>query len=134
MFRKMTSVLAAAVAIGIACIPAEALARGHGGGGGGGGFHGGGFHAGGFRAGGFAGMSAGMAHPRALGAFPGGGPRIAGLHHVGHLHRRHFRGFGFVGPYGYWDDPYYYGDDDCYQLRHVLTRHGWRWRRVDICG
>lgn len=131
MFRKITLVLAAVAAIGIACVPADALARGHGGGGG---FHGGGFHGGGFRAGGFGRMSAGMARPMTLGTFAGGGLRVAGMHHVGHFHHRHFRSFGFVGPYGYWDDPYYYGDDDCYQLRHVPTRHGWRWRRVNICG
>jgi hypothetical protein len=47
------------------------------------------------------------------------------------------RGFGFFGPYAYGDYPYYYGDDDeggCYLVaRRVLTRYGWRSRRVEIC-
>ncbi len=30
------------------------------------------------------------------------------------------------------DYPYYY--DDCYQLRHLPTRYGWRWVRVNVCG
>jgi hypothetical protein len=69
------------------------------------------------------------------------GMHIAGLHHGpffhhGHFfhHRHHFRRFaiGFIGPYSYYDYPYYY--DDCYQLRHVPTRYGWRWVRVNVCG
>jgi hypothetical protein len=47
------------------------------------------------------------------------------------------RGFGFFGPYAYGDYPYYYGDDyegGCYLVaRRVLTRYGWRSRRVEIC-
>src|ERR1700674_3099784 len=47
------------------------------------------------------------------------------------------RGFGFSGPYAYGDYPYYYGDDyegGCYLIaRRVLTRYGWRSRRVEIC-
>jgi len=65
---------------------------------------------------------------------------IAGLHHGpffhhGHFfhHRHHFRRFaiGFSGPDSYYDYPYYY--DDCYQLRQVPTRYGWRWVRVNVC-
>jgi hypothetical protein len=47
------------------------------------------------------------------------------------------RGFGFFGPYAYGGYPYYYGDDyegGCYLVaRRVLTRYGWRGRRVEIC-
>jgi hypothetical protein len=47
------------------------------------------------------------------------------------------RGFGSFGPYAYGDYPYYYGDDyegGCYLVaRRVLTRYGWRSRRVEIC-
>jgi hypothetical protein len=34
---------------------------------------------------------------------------------------------------GYYND-YAYGYDDCYQLRRVHTRYGWRLRRIDVCG
>lgn len=54
-------------------------------------------------------------------------------------HHHHGRSFAFgVVPFGYYDD--YYNDyaydynDDCYQLRRVHTRYGWRWRRIDVCG
>jgi hypothetical protein len=56
-------------------------------------------------------------------------------------------GLGFAAPYAYygWGYPYgYYGypygyssyyDDGCYLTRRrVHTRHGWRWRRVEVCG
>jgi hypothetical protein len=47
------------------------------------------------------------------------------------------RGFGFFGPYAYGDYPYYYGDDHeggCHLVtRRVLTRYGWRSRRIEIC-
>jgi hypothetical protein len=83
----------------------SAFARG-GGGGHGGGFHGGGFHGGGFRGAGFG----------------------LGL------------GLGLYAPYGY-GYPYYgysgdYDDEGgCYLVRQrVHTRHGWRIRRVEICG
>jgi hypothetical protein len=75
--------------------------------GGGGGHGGGGFHGGGggFHAGGFHGGGFG---------FRGGGFRG--------------RGFGFFGPYG---DDY---EGDCYLVaRRVVTRYGWRSRRVEIC-
>ena len=48
-------------------------------------------------------------------------------------------GFGYFGPYIYGDYPYdyggYYGDDGgCYLVtRRVLTRYGWRRRRVEVC-
>ena len=47
------------------------------------------------------------------------------------------RAFGSFGPYAYGDYPYYYGND--YEAaanlvaRRVLTRYGWRSRRVEIC-
>jgi hypothetical protein len=47
------------------------------------------------------------------------------------------RAFGSFGPYAYGDYPYYYGDDyegGCYLVaRRVLTRYGWRSRRVESC-
>jgi hypothetical protein len=109
--NKIISIVALAV-IGLAS-PTGAFARGGGGGHGGGGIHGGegGFHAGGggFHGGGF--------------GFRGGGFRG--------------RGFGFFGPYGYGDYPYYYGgnyEGGCYLVtRRVLTRYGWRGRRVEVC-
>jgi hypothetical protein len=75
-------------------------------GGGGGGGGGGGFHGGGFRGGGFRG-----------GGFGYGG---------------YYGGYGY--PYGYGG---YYDDEDvggCYLVRQrVMTRYGWRIRRVQIC-
>jgi hypothetical protein len=74
---------------------------------GGGGFHGGGgFRGGGFRGGGFRGAGLGL-----------------GL------------GLGLY-PYGYYGGYYpYYGDEGvCYAVRRrVLTRYGWRIRRVSVC-
>jgi hypothetical protein len=79
----------------------------HGGGGHGGGGHGGGgFHGGGFRAGGFRGGGVGFG----------------------------YWGLGYDYPYGYGG---YYDVDEttCYVARQrVMTRHGWRIRRVDVCG
>jgi hypothetical protein len=70
----------------------------------GGGGHGGGFHGGGFRGGGF-------------GAFGLYGPYAYG-------------GYGY--PYGY--GGYYYDDGGCYLVRQrVMTRYGWRLRRVQVC-
>lgn len=47
------------------------------------------------------------------------------------------RAFGSFGPYAYGDYPYYFGDDyegGCYLVaRRVLTRYGWRSRRVESC-
>jgi hypothetical protein len=64
----------------------------------------------------------------------GGGGGHGGFHGGG------FRGGGFgwgLGGYGY---PYGYGgyyDDDggCYLVRQrVMTRYGWRLRRIQVCG
>jgi hypothetical protein len=54
---------------------------------------------------------------------------------LGGFHRHGFVGFGF-GPYAYDPYPYYYDDDDgCYLVRRrVMTPHGWRIRRVTVCG
>jgi hypothetical protein len=64
-------------------------------------------------------------------AFHGGGHGGFGGGFHGGFHGRSFGpGFGFY-PY-YWDD---YGYDyECYQLRHVRTPHGLRWRRVWVCS
>jgi uncharacterized membrane protein len=46
------------------------------------------------------------------------------------------RGFGFYD-YGYYPYDYgtYYSDEGCYLVRRrVKTRHGWRIRRVAVCG
>jgi hypothetical protein len=72
----------------------------------GGGHGGGGFHGGGFRRGGF----------------PGGGFGFG------------YWGLGYGYPYGYGG---YYDIDEttCYVARRrVMTRHGWRIRRVDVCS
>src|SRR6266702_5543121 len=95
-----------ALSVALVALPESSVAQRGGFHGGGGGFHagGGGFHGGGF-------------------GFRAGGFRG--------------RGFGFFGPYAYGDYPYYYGDDyegGCYLVaRRVLTRYGWRSRRVEIC-
>jgi hypothetical protein len=117
MLRKLTIALAAAAAV-VFFVPHAASARGGGFGGGHGGgfggFHGGGFHGGGFHGGGF-----------------------------------HHHGFGFAvglglgvpyGYYGYPDEPSYvyddgYSDGDCYLVRRrVMTRHGRRWRTLQVCN
>jgi hypothetical protein len=90
----------------------SALARGGGGRGGGGfggggrGFGGGGFRGGGFRGGGFRGAGFGL-----------------GL------------GLGLYPYYGYGGYYPYYGDEGvCYTVRQrVMTRYGWRIRRVSVC-
>jgi hypothetical protein len=150
MLRKMMIALMATVALGVFA-PGSASARGGGFGGGhggfgGGGFHGGGFggfHGGGFHGGGFGGWHGGVA------GFHGGGPHFVGGFHPG-FHRHFFiAGAGYV-PYGYYDDtyPYYdypdqvYYDDgggyveqsSCTLVHHrVHTRHGWRYRTVQVC-
>ncbi len=61
--------------------------------------------------------------------------RMGGMDHD-HGDRDHDgRGFAF-GFYPGYDYGYYdYGyDDGCYQARRVLTRYGWRWRRVWVCN
>ena len=59
------------------------------------------------------------------------------FHHGGGWHGGGFGGFGWgYGPWGYpYDDGYpaFYGRG-CYEVRQrVLTRYGWRIRRVSIC-
>ena len=109
--NKIISIVALAT-IGLSS-PTGAFARGGGGGHGGGGFHGGG---GGFQAGGS--------------SFHGGGFGFRGDGFRG-------RGFGYFGPYAYDDYPYYYAGDyesGCYPAtQRVLTRYGWRSRRVEVC-
>lgn len=85
----------------------SALARG-GGGHGGGGHGGGGFRGGGFRGGGFRGAGFG------LGLYP----------------------YGYYGGYYPYAGYYPYEGDEgvCYAVRRrVMTRYGWRTRRVSIC-
>jgi hypothetical protein len=101
------SIGASAVLLGASTT--SALARGgHGGGGGGHGFGGGGFRGGGFRGGGFRGAGIGLG---------------LGL------------GYGYYGydyPYGY--GGYYADEGACYVVRQrVMTRYGWRIRRVAVC-
>ena len=90
----------------------SALARGGGGGrgfgGGGHGFGGRGFRGGGFRGGGFRGAGFGLGLGLGYGAYP----------------------------YGYYDGYYPYVEDEsvCYVARRrVMTRYGWRIRRVSVC-
>jgi hypothetical protein len=95
-----------------------AFARGGGGGGHGGGGGGHGFGGGGHGFGGH--------------GFGGGG------HGFGGFHGRGFRGGGFgFGFYpGFYDDyyPYYEDQTACYVVRQrVMTRRGWRVRRVEVC-
>jgi hypothetical protein len=67
---------------------------------------------------------------------PGGDRRVSGgnfdrgnFHH--HRHHRNFA-FGFYDG-GYYNDYAYDYEADCYRLRHVHTRAGWRWRRIYVC-
>jgi hypothetical protein len=127
MLRKTILALMAVAAIGIGST-SDVSARGGGGGGGG---HGGGGHGGGFGGGG--GFHGGGGFGRG-GGFGGGGRGFGGGFHRG------FGGYGggYYGDYGY---PYgyggYYGDDDeggCYLVRRrVMTRYGWRIRRMQVC-
>jgi len=70
----------------------------------------------------------------AKGGHSGGG----GFRGGGGFHSGGFRGGGFgLGVYpGYYDGYYpYYGDEGvCYVVRQrVMTRYGWRIRRVNVC-
>ena len=71
-------------------------------------------------------------------AFNGGGQVRTGQVDCGYYRRPGVR-YGFVpGPsyYGgdYYDDtPYYYGDDECYQLQPVQTPYGVQYQRVWVC-
>jgi hypothetical protein len=153
MLRKMMIALMATVALGVLA-PDAASARGGGfGGGGHGGFGGGGLHGGGFagfHGGGFGGSHGGVAAFHGAPIMGGvaafhGGPHVVGDFHRG-FHRHFFiAGAGYV-PYGYYDDSYsdypdqvYYDDGNveessCMAVRHrVHTRHGWRYRTVQVC-
>jgi hypothetical protein len=102
---KFTKVLGI-VALALVINVGAAEAAGHGGHGGGG--HGGGWHGG--HGGGFGGGGFGFG----IGGFgyPYGG------------------GYGY--PYGYAG---YYEDGGCYLVRQrVMTRYGWRLRRVQVCN
>ena len=73
-----------------------------------------------------------------------GGFHGGGFHH-GFYGRGFGWGLGFGAPYAYgWGYPYGYGypyayggyadDGGCYLVRRrIHTRHGWRWRRVEVC-
>ena len=77
-------------------------------------------------------------------AFARGGHGGGGFHGGGHggggFHGGGFRGGGFGAYYGGYGYPYgyggyYYNDGGCYLVRQrVLTRYGWRLRRVQVCG
>ena len=130
MLHKTIIALLAIAAVGMVS-PAVAFARGGGGGGGGqgvgggGGFHGGGgFGGGGFHGGG--GFGGGGFH---------GGPAVGGGGFRGYARYGYGGGYGYPYAYGdYYGYPDYYGGDDCYLVRQrVLTRYGWRIRRVEIC-
>jgi hypothetical protein len=85
-----------------------------------------------------------MLTPGVASARGGGGAGGHGFGGGGHFGGGGFRGggfgygpgYGFYGPYGYYD---YYGDDDygyggCHLARQrIHTRHGWRFRTVDVC-
>src|ERR1700676_1749235 len=83
----------------------------------------------------------GLASPTGAFARGGGGGRGGGGFRGGGFGFRgggfRGRGFGYFGPYAYDDYPYYYGGDyggGCYlATRRVLTRYGWRSRRVEVC-
>jgi hypothetical protein len=153
MLRK--TMIALLVATSVAVIsPTVAFARGgdggggHGGGFGGGGFGGGGFHGGGFGGGTFGGggFHGGGFHGDGLASgFRAGGFRGRGFHDHDFGRRRFGFGYGFYGPYDYYDDygydyPYAssesYGESgSCYVVeRRVHTTHGWRLRPVQVCG
>jgi len=96
-----------ALLLGASSTSALAHGSGHGGGFGGHGF-GGGFRGGGFRGGGFRGAGFGLGLGLGYGAYP----------------------------YGYYDGYYPYAEDEsvCYVARRrVMTRYGWRIRRVSVC-
>ena len=49
-------------------------------------------------------------------------------------HHGHHHGYGFG--YGFGVGPVYVGGpvyDDCLQRRRIMTRHGYRWRTVNVC-
>jgi hypothetical protein len=106
MLRKLTIMLAATAAIGVATIPTDASAA----------WHGGGWHGGGWR-GGWGGPGWGVGAGLLGGALIGGA--LASPYYYGY------------GPYYYGGGPYYGG---CYRTIRVGTPYGPRWRRVWVCG
>jgi hypothetical protein len=103
---------ASALLLGASSTPALARGGFGGGGHGFGGFHGGGFHGGGFRGGGFRGAGIGLGVGLGLGYYGYGDPYYGGYY-----------------PYDY--EEY---ESACYIVRQrVMTRHGWRIRRVSVC-
>lgn len=88
---------------------------------------------------GLIGASALLLGASATPALARGGGHGGGGHggfHGGGFHHGGFRGAGFGLGLGYYDGYYpYYGDIGvCYVVRQrVMTRHGWRIRRVSIC-
>jgi hypothetical protein len=78
-----------------------------------------------------------------------GGYIGTGRYASGYRYGRHGYRYGRYWPWGvgvgalavasawpYYSDYYYgdYGYDDCFQLRRVWTRYGWRWAQVNVCG
>ena len=84
---------------------------------------------------GFIGASALLLGASTTSALARGGGGHGGFHGGG-FHHGGFRGAGFGLGLGYYDGYYpYYGDAGvCYVVRQrVMTRYGWRIRRVSIC-
>jgi hypothetical protein len=84
------------------------------------------------------GASSTAALARGGGGGHGGGGGGHGFGGGGHGFGGGFRGGGFgYGFYpGYYDGyyPYYEDETSCYVVRQrVMTRHGWRVRRVEVC-
>jgi hypothetical protein len=66
----------------------------------------------------------------------GGGHGFGGGGHGFGGHGLRSGGFGFGFYPGYYDGyyPYYEDETSCYVVRQrVMTRHGWRVRRVEVC-
>jgi hypothetical protein len=61
----------------------------------------------------------------------------SGWHHHGHWHGGFWPGVGIGAGWPYYDYPYYYAEEGyggCHVVRQrVMTRWGWRFRRVDVC-
>jgi hypothetical protein len=75
---------------------------------------------------------------RSISSFGTGRTFSGGRRDFGRDRDRHHRGrdfvFGGVVYDDYYNDNAYDYNDDCYQVRRVRTRYGWRWRRIDVCG
>lgn len=117
MFRKTIIALAAVLAVGLAA-PTDAFAWRGG--------HGGGWHGGGWRGGGWGGAGWGLV---GLGIGLGlASPFFYGGY--GYPYAYPYR-YPYGYPYGYGS---YYGYGGCYLVRQrVMTRYGWRVRRVQVC-